>query len=98
MARVLADRANNLFAYIYSDDHLPPHVHVFVGRKKSRGDKNIKISIGDDSKPPKILEAHPELKSADIRKAWQLVADNQDKLLIEWKNIHDSEEVEERGQ
>lgn len=98
MARVLTDRANNLFVYIYSDDHLPPHVHVFVGRKKSRGDKNIKISIGDDSNPPKLLQAHPDLKSADIRKAWQLVADNQDKLLIEWKKIHDREEMEERNQ
>jgi hypothetical protein len=98
MARVLTDRTNNLFVYIYSDDHLPPHVHVFVGRKGSRGDKNIKISIGDNNNAPKMLQAHPHLKSADIRKAWGLVADNQDKLLIEWKKIHDSEELEERSQ
>ncbi|MBW4443304.1 MAG: DUF4160 domain-containing protein [Plectolyngbya sp. WJT66-NPBG17] len=94
MARVFSDRADNLLVYIYSDDHLPPHVHVFIGRKRSRDARNIKISIGDDNNPPQILEVHPKIQKTDVRKAWQLVADNQDELLIEWKKIHDSEEVE----
>ncbi|MEP0917844.1 DUF4160 domain-containing protein [Leptolyngbya sp. DQ-M1] len=98
MGKILEDSTNNLFVYIYSDDHLPPHVHVFVGKKRSRSDKNIRISIGDDNNAPKILRAHPKIKNSDIHRAWQLVADNQDKLLIEWKKIHGSEEMEERNQ
>ncbi|BAU13039.1 hypothetical protein LEP3755_35750 [Leptolyngbya sp. NIES-3755] len=94
MSKVLEDRKNNLFIYIYSDDHLPPHVHVFVGRKKSRSDKDIKISIGNDAIAPEILAAHPKIKNTDIRKAWELVADHQDELLIKWEEIHGSEKME----
>lgn len=94
MAKILQDSKSNLFVYIYSDDHLPPHVHVFVGRKKSRSDKSIKISIGNDEIAPEILAAHPEIRNTDIKKAWELVADNQDKLLIKWKEIHGSKNLE----
>ena len=97
MVKVLEDLRNNLFVYIYSDDHLPPHVHIFVGRKKSRSDKDIKIGIGNDEIPPGILTAHPKIKNIDIHRAWELVADNQDRLLTRWKEIHDSEKLEKRG-
>jgi hypothetical protein len=60
----------------------------------STGLEHYQISIGDDNNPPQILEVHPKIQKTDVRKAWQLVADNQDELLIEWKKIHDSEEVE----
>jgi hypothetical protein len=94
MAKVLEDQNSNLFVYIYSDDHIPPHVHVFVGRKKSRSTQDIKISIGNDEIPPEILTAHPKIKNIDIRKAWNLVADNQDYLLNKWEEIHGSEKME----
>ncbi|HTL90579.1 MAG TPA: DUF4160 domain-containing protein [Leptolyngbya sp.] len=97
MAKVLEDLKNNLFVYIYSDDHLPPHVHVFIGRKKSRSDKDIKISLGNNEIPPEIITAHPKIKIIDIKKAWEFVADNQDQLLISWEKIHGSEKLEKGG-
>lgn len=88
MAQVLADTQNNLYAYIYSDDHTPAHVHVFIGRKKSRSSKNIKINIGNSEVHPTIVLAHPSIENADIKKVWRLVAENQEMLLEQWNKIH----------
>jgi hypothetical protein len=88
MALVFSDPYNNLYAYIYSNDHIPAHIHVFIGRKKSRSQKNIKISIGDDKTPPKILLAHPSIENSTIKKAWLLVAENQMMLQERWEGIH----------
>ncbi|MBN3946411.1 MAG: DUF4160 domain-containing protein [Nostoc sp. NMS7] len=96
MAQVLADPQNNLYVYIYSDDHTPAHVHIFVGRKKSRSSKNIKINIGNNETPPKVLLAHPSIRNDDIKKAWYLVAKNQVMLLNEWKNIHEKQKVSKK--
>ena len=88
MALVYSDPYNNLYIYIYSNDHIPAHIHVFIGRKKSRSQKNIKISIGDDETPPKILLAHPSIEVSTIKTAWRLVAENQMMLQERWKEIH----------
>jgi hypothetical protein len=73
MAKIYEDKKSNLYVYIYSDDHLPPHVHIFVGRKKSRGDGNIKVTLGNNEIAHELVLAHPKLKDADIYKALQLV-------------------------
>ena len=34
MPKVLEDLENNLFVYIYTNDHVPAHVHIFKDIKK----------------------------------------------------------------
>ncbi|HEY9633758.1 MAG TPA: DUF4160 domain-containing protein [Coleofasciculaceae cyanobacterium] len=88
MPQVLSDPHNNLYVYIYFNDHIPAHVHIFVGRKKSRSSQNIKISIGDDKTAPEILLAHPSIEKTTIKKAWLLVAKHQEILQERWQKIH----------
>jgi Domain of unknown function (DUF4160) len=95
MAKVYQDTKSNLYVYIYSDDHLPPHVHIFVGRKKSRGDKDIKINLGNNEIAPEVVLAHPKIKDADIYKALKLVINYQDQFLEKWREIHGRKTLEE---
>lgn len=72
-------RAFGLVFIIFSDDHDPPHVHVFHGRE------TCKISLEDltvAAKPPCTLS------KTNLRKALQLTADNRLLLLREWERIH----------
>jgi len=48
MPKVLEDRQNNLFMYIYTNDHIPAHVHIFKGRKNDNNQMEIKINIGTE--------------------------------------------------
>jgi hypothetical protein len=73
MAKVLEDSTNNLFVYIYSNDHRPAHVHVFVGRKR-RNSLSMKIDIGTSEQRPKLITAHPDIKNKDIKNALSLIA------------------------
>jgi hypothetical protein len=58
MPKVLEDRTNNLTVYIYTDDHIPAHVHVFCGRKKSHNQPDIKVAIGSSDKSPYLISVH----------------------------------------
>ena len=93
MSKVLEDTKTNLTCYIYSDDHVPAHVHVFVGRKRSRSAQNIKISLGSSKVEPEIVLAHPAIKYQDLREALLLVMRNQEMLLEKWSEIHGNKQV-----
>lgn len=88
MAKVLEDRDNNLYFYIYSNDHSPAHVHVFKGKKNDSNIMEAKINIGKLGEKPKLVEANPKMRNKDIVAALNKVAINQEMLLIEWQKIH----------
>ena len=88
MPKVLEDLQNNLFVYIYTNDHTPAHVHIFKGRKNDRNQKEIKINIGSEEKRPYLVSANKEMKDRDILDAIRLVAMNQEMLLSKWQEIH----------
>jgi hypothetical protein len=86
--KILEDKSQNLYVYIYTNDHIPAHVHVFKGRKNDTNKHEVKINIGNENEPPSIVKAHPDMKEDDIKAAWRLVADNQETLLKKWNEIH----------
>jgi hypothetical protein len=86
MPKVLAAPENNLYFYIYSNDHHPPHVHVFKGKKAEA--REAKINIGNEKEPPSIVSYDNSLRDGEIKQIWQLVAKNQKLLLEKWEQIH----------
>jgi hypothetical protein len=91
--KILTDESQNLYFYIYTDDHTPAHIHVFKGRKNDGNRHNVKINIGNEDEPPSIVKADPDMRNADIKAAWQLVAENQEFLLNRWNQIHGVQKV-----
>ncbi len=55
--KILVDESQNLYLYIYTDDHTPAHVHVFKGRKNDGNRHNVKINLGNEDEPPSIVKA-----------------------------------------
>jgi hypothetical protein len=90
MPKVLEDLENNLFVYIYTNDHIPAHVHVFKGRKNDSNQKEVKINIFAGSDRPSVVTASEDMKNKDIIAALKLVAANQEMLLNKWQEIHGS--------
>lgn len=88
MPKVLEDTQKNLFVYIYTNDHIPAHVHVFIGRKNDANPMEIKINIGSEEKPPSIVSANDKIKDKDLVAAFNLVKANQEILLNKWQEIH----------
>jgi hypothetical protein len=89
MSNIFESQQNGLITvYIYSDDHSPAHVHVFIGRKGSRGQADIKINLGSEDEAPRLVKAHPSISTKDLKKALKLVADHQELFLKEWNQIH----------
>ncbi len=88
MPKVLEDLQNNLFVYIYTNDHIPAHVHIFKGRKNDANQMEIKINIGSEVEPPTLVIAHDKMKNKDLVTALKLVANNQEMLLSKWQEIH----------
>lgn len=73
-------RAYGLRIIIFTDDHEPAHVHVF-------GDGQAKINlIGPDGSP--VLVWAQGMKSNEVRRAVQVVRDQQDLFLAKWREIH----------
>lgn len=72
-------RAFGLIFVIFSDDHDPPHVHVFHGRE------TCKISLDGLT-----VAAKPRctLSKTNLRKALRLTAENHLLFLREWERIH----------
>lgn len=73
-------RAQGLQVAIYSDDHDPPHVHVYCGGK-------AKIMLVGTNGKPMLVKASGMTRS-DIRKAVRLVTEHQIRLLEVWSEIH----------
>ncbi len=59
---------------------MPPHVHV------SKSGKKAKIELGKENGIPVLIETWMNKK--DSRFAWELVKDNNNFLLGEWKKYH----------
>ena len=77
---VTIHKAHGLRVIIFTDDHEPAHVHVF-------GDGQAKINlIGPDSLPALVWAE--DMKANDLRRAVQLVHDQQELFLAKWREIH----------
>lgn len=74
MPKVLEDLQNNLYVYIYTNDHIPAHVHIFKGRKNDKNQMEIKINIGSETQAPSLVSAHDKIKNKDLLNALILVA------------------------
>lgn len=73
-------RAHGLRFIIFVDDHLPAHVHVF-------GDGHIKANlVGQDGGPE--LVTIEGMKRGDVRRAMQIIEEQQAFLLECWRKIH----------
>ena len=64
---------------IWSNDHLPPHVHVF------KGDAEVKIELVE----PIIFNVEGKISNKDLAKALNLVIEHQVELLEKWKELHE---------
>ena len=77
---VTIHRSRGLSIVIFTDDHEPAHVHVF-------GDGHVKINLlGGDGCPDLVFAR--DMKRAVIRRAMQIVIDNQAAFLERWRDIH----------
>lgn len=73
-------RAHGLRIVIFTDDHEPAHVHVF-------GDGHTKINlIGADGRPELIWA--DGAKRNEVRRAMQVVTEEQAAFLARWREIH----------
>jgi hypothetical protein len=66
---------------IYTHEHEPAHVHVF------NADGEATISLGDENTPPSVRD-NVRMRKKDEREALELVTENQEYLLEEWRQIH----------
>jgi Domain of unknown function (DUF4160) len=73
-------RSQGLRVVIFTDDHEPAHVHVF-------GDGHVKINLLGEGDEPELIFAR-DMKRSDIRRAVQIVIDNQSEFLEHWRDIH----------
>lgn len=77
---VTIHRAHGLRIIIFTDDHEPAHVHVF-------GDGQAKVNlVGTDGAP--VLVWAEGMKANDLRRAMQIVRDEQAQFLARWREIH----------
>ncbi|MCT7978624.1 DUF4160 domain-containing protein [Laspinema olomoucense] len=88
MPKIFTDSQQNLNVYIYTNDHDPAHVHVFLGTKRERK-PDIKIAIGSETERPRIIMKHPSIANKDAVAALKLVAKHQEQFLEEWYKYHD---------
>jgi len=73
-------RAHGLRVIIFTDDHELAHVHVF-------GDGQVKVNlIGPDGVP--ALAWAQGMKANDVRRAVQIVHEQQDAFLARRRDIH----------
>lgn len=66
---------------IRSNDHNPSHVHV------EKAGVEALFNLGDENTRPSLREVRG-MKYKDIYKAFEIVCEEQDLLLQEWRKIH----------
>lgn len=77
---VTIHRAHGLRIIIFTEDHEPAHVHVF-------GDGQAKVNlVGTDGAP--VLVWAEGMKANDLRRAMQIVRDEQAQFLARCREIH----------
>jgi hypothetical protein len=71
---------------IYSNDHLPRHVHGFLGEAEVIVDllSNSAVDLADR----KDAIRPPNAKRADVRKVLKAAAEHFDELAALWEKIH----------
>lgn len=79
MATVL--RIDGYVVRIWSNDHLPCHVHVF------KGNGECVINLVGEGGTPELREFYG-MKRPEVAKAIQIVSEYQAKLISEWNEIH----------
>jgi hypothetical protein len=75
-------RVNGFKVRIRTHDHPPPHVHVF------KGDGQVKINIGSETDPAKIVRVWG-MTHSDAKKALAIVEENQMYLLANWRKYYE---------
>ena len=73
-------RVHGLNVVIFVDDHEPAHVHVF-------GDGQVKVNLVGADGAPELVWA-TDMKRSDVRRAMQVVVEQQAFLLAKWREIH----------
>ena len=73
-------RAHGLRIVIFSDDHEPAHVHVF-------GDGHAKINLLGANGQPELVWAEG-MKRNEVRRAMEIVTEQQAVFLAWWRKIH----------
>ncbi len=73
-------RAHGLRIVIFVDDHEPSHVHVF-------GDGEAKINLAGSGGKPDLVYAIG-MTRAEVRRAMNVVKEQQTYLLNTWSEIH----------
>ncbi len=63
------------------DEHPPAHVHVW------RAEGEVVIRLGDRNDLPDVREVNG-MPRRDVRRALDLVTNNQEMLLARWEEIH----------
>ncbi len=76
-------RQDGFRVVIYSNDHIPSHVHV------CKGGGEVRIDLGEVGTPPSLMSVSGDISNKDIAKALSLVTKYQIKLLSKWSEIHD---------
>jgi hypothetical protein len=66
---------------MWSNDHAPPHVHVFSG------DAEARIELGRHGSRPRVA-VNCGMKRSDRADALRAVSQNQAALLERWSEIH----------
>ena len=74
-------RAYGLRVVIFSNDHLPAHVHVF-------GDGQAKINLLGAEGAPELIWADA-MSRGEVRRTMRIVTEQQAFLLARWKEIHE---------
>ncbi len=78
---VTVHRAQGLRFIIYGNDHVPAHVHVFAAGAEAK----INL-LGPDDRPQLVWAEG--MSRGDIRRAMQIVDEQQAMLLVRWEEIH----------
>jgi hypothetical protein len=78
MATVL--RKNGFIVRIWSNDHLPRHVHIF------KGGGTCTINLEGENGLPELREFY-KMNRKEIAKALQLVMEHQEELIGKWDEI-----------
>ena len=73
-------RAHGLRIVIFTDDHEPAHVHVF-------GDGHAKINLIGPDGGPELIWAEG-MKRNEVRRAMDVVIEQQAGFLARWRAIH----------
>jgi hypothetical protein len=76
---VTIHREHGIHVVIFTDDHIPAHVHVF-------GDGEAKIDLQGPNDVPTLVWA-VGMTRAEVRKAMLIVTGNREQLLARWRAI-----------